>query len=437
MTAFDGPTLRAVRESLGIPLRRIARHAGMSHGHLSKVERGEYGRPVTPAILAAYERITGVKLAEAVAAATEQGELPATGRRPRVWRPGQMTEIRRRSYNAIIAALSIGGHLGEPFGRLLDAAGRPMTPAPPGDTDVVQLEQVAELITSLDLSFGGGLVSQLSKAILRWAVPMLDAQDLDDAASRRLHGAVATLAHRAAWAAFDVAAHEAARGLFRLTLFTAVRAGDANLRAHTLADVAAQHCFLDYHSDALEMIRFAEGDERVAPAVRMVLLGVKARIYAELGEAEACRRAIGLAERAAADADSGAPGWLAGLAAPAHLQAATGHAMAALADTTGADSDRGEAERRLTQAIDAYDPDTHTRAHGLCVARLARVYAAADDIGHAAHWGRMAAAVATGIRSVRLDRHLNELRAAVAAHHTSPMARELIDTIDAAVAAGE
>jgi hypothetical protein len=31
----------------------------MSHGHLSKVERGEHGRPVTPAIIAAYERVTG------------------------------------------------------------------------------------------------------------------------------------------------------------------------------------------------------------------------------------------------------------------------------------------------------------------------------------------------------------------------------------------
>jgi transcriptional regulator with XRE-family HTH domain len=43
----DGPTLRAIRESTGTALRRIARHAGMSHGHLSKVEHGEHGRPVT------------------------------------------------------------------------------------------------------------------------------------------------------------------------------------------------------------------------------------------------------------------------------------------------------------------------------------------------------------------------------------------------------
>jgi hypothetical protein len=29
MTTYDGPTLRAVRESMSVPLRRIARAAGM------------------------------------------------------------------------------------------------------------------------------------------------------------------------------------------------------------------------------------------------------------------------------------------------------------------------------------------------------------------------------------------------------------------------
>src|SRR5690606_27124943 len=59
---YAGPTLRSVRESVRVPLRRVARLAGMSHGHLSKVERGEHGRPVTPAILNAYEKATGVRL---------------------------------------------------------------------------------------------------------------------------------------------------------------------------------------------------------------------------------------------------------------------------------------------------------------------------------------------------------------------------------------
>jgi hypothetical protein len=39
----------------------------------------------------------------------------------------------------------------------------------------------------------------------------------------------------------DVASHEAGRSLFRLALYTAARAGDPDLRAHVLVDVAAQH----------------------------------------------------------------------------------------------------------------------------------------------------------------------------------------------------
>ncbi|MPZ26498.1 MAG: helix-turn-helix domain-containing protein [Micromonosporaceae bacterium] len=276
VTNLDGPTLRAVRESIGVPLRRIARQAGMSHGHLSKVERGEHGRPVTPAIMAAYERVTGVRLAEAAVDVARRRDRD-TGRRGQSWRPGQLTDMRRQAFNAAIGAIAIGGHLGEPTGRLIDSTGRPVTPTPPELVDVDQLVQVTDLLTGLDLRHGGGLVSQLCKALLRWAVVMLDAAGMTDPAPVRLSAAVSALAARAGWAAFDTAAHEAARSLFRLALYTAARAGDPDLRAHVLADVAAQHNQLGYHFDALEIIRLAEGDERVAPGVRMVLHGVKGR----------------------------------------------------------------------------------------------------------------------------------------------------------------
>jgi transcriptional regulator with XRE-family HTH domain len=274
-----------VRENIGVPLRRIARQAGMSHGHLSKVERGEHGRPVTPAIMAAYERVTGVKLAEAAANVAERRDRD-TGRRGKSWRPGQLTDMRRQAYNAAIGAIAIGGHLGEPVSRLIDSTGRPITPTPPEDGDVAQLEQLVAVLTELDLRYGGGLISQASKALLRWAVVMLDAAYVPAPTAARLAAAVSALAARAGWSAFDVAAHEAARSLFRLALYTAARAGDPDLRAHILADVAAQHNQLGYHQDALAVIRLGEGDDRVAPAVRMLLHGVKARVYAALGDAE-------------------------------------------------------------------------------------------------------------------------------------------------------
>lgn len=431
MTAYDGPTLRAVRENMGVPLRRIARVAGMSHGHLSKVERGEYGRPVTPAIMAAYERATGVRLADAVAAVADQDPDPAAGGSPaNPWRGGQLTALRRRGYNAAVAALAIGGHLGEPFGRLLDASGRPLAPAPPDALDVAQLERLAELLTGLDLQYGGALVGQLAKTLLRWAAAMLDT-DPGDRIGGGLHAAVCALAHRAAWSAFDMAGHEAARGLFRLALYAAVRAGDPDLRAHVLADVAAQHNQLGYHEDSLEIVRIGEGDERVAPAVRMVLHGVKARAYAAIGEAAACRRHVGLAEEAFATAAPDAPGWVGRLCDPAHLYATTGHAMAQLARHTGADADLRDARERLTEAIDAFDWRTHSRAHALCTSQLAVLYLVAGDRDRGVHWARQAVRCAAGIRSGRLDRGLLGIRAAAAPHPDDPGLRELVAEMDA------
>jgi transcriptional regulator with XRE-family HTH domain len=432
VTGLDGPTLRAVRESMGVPLRRIARQAGMSHGHLSKVERGEHGRPVTPAIMAAYERVTGVRLAEAAATLAEREEDGGAGR-GRTWRPGQLTDMRRRAFNAAIGAISIGGHLGEPFGRLLDSTGRPVTPSPPDVADVTQLERATELVTALDLRFGGGLMSQLAKTLLRWAVAMLDETGMSAAVSRRLYATVGGLAARAAWAAFDVAAHEAARSLFRLALYTAVRAGDPNLRAHVLADVAAQHNQLGYHEDCLEVVRLGEGDERVAPAVRMVLHGVRARAYAATGEPDACRRHVQLAEEAFGDASPDAPGWVGRLCHPAHLYAATGHAMAQLALGSLAERDLRDACQRLVRAVDAFDPVTHARAHALCTAQLAVLHLVAAEPEQGAHWTRQALRCAAGIRSARLTRGIAEIRTAAAARPEDPTMRQLVVDIDAVI----
>jgi len=40
-----------------------------------------------------------------------------------------VSDVQRRRFNATIAALAVGGPLGEPIGRLADAAGRTSTPA--------------------------------------------------------------------------------------------------------------------------------------------------------------------------------------------------------------------------------------------------------------------------------------------------------------------
>jgi transcriptional regulator with XRE-family HTH domain len=437
-TSFDGPTLRAIRESMGYPLRRIARTAGMSHGHLSKVERGEYGRPVTPAIMSAYERVTGVTLREAAAAIAEQDQtkLGRRTRKLRVWRPGEMPDIRRKNYNAAICAMSVGGTLGEPYGRLLDSTGRPLIPAPPDEIDITQLEDLTTLITGLDLRYGGGLISQFAKALLRWAAPMLDlvADPASDIAW--LHRAVAALTLRTAWAAFDSAAHEAARSLFRMAIYTAVRGGDANLRVHILAEAAAQHNAVGYPEDALEIIRVADGDERAAPQVRIVLQAVKARAQAALGETDACLRSIEIIEtvQTGLAGESDPPGWVATVAGPDQVDAAIGHALATLAVNTGDPGVAEQATQRLTRAVDGFDTTVHARAHALCAAQLAMLHLTGErpDLDQAAAWGRLALIAATTIRSARLNREFVRIRTLAARHPDQVDAKALVEEIDAA-----
>jgi hypothetical protein len=391
---------------------------------------------VTPAITAAYERVTGVKLAEAAASVAERRDRD-TGRRGRSWRPGELTDMRRQAYNAAIGAIAVGGHLGEPVSRLIDSTGRPVTPTPPEDGDVAQLEQMVAVLTALDLRHGGGLISQASKALLRWAVPMLDAGHVSPKVQRRLAAAVGALAARAGWAAFDVAAHEAGRSLFRLALYTAARAGDPDLRAHILVDVAAQHSYTGYPEDGLEIIRMVEGDERVSPGVRMVVHGAKARAYAATGAADGCRRQIGLAEEAFELADEAVTGWVGSLRHPGLLYAVTGHAVAELAVRDGSQADARDAQRRLARAIDALDPTTHARSRALCTIKLALLYLWSGELEQGASWARLGVLAATGITSARLAREVAVIRVAADARADAPEMRALVACIDDVTGAGE
>jgi hypothetical protein len=343
--------------------------------------------------------------------------------------------MRRRAYNAAIGAIAIGGHLGEPVSRLIDSTGRPTTPTPPEEGDIEQLEQLFTVLTDLDLRHGGGLTSQITKAILRWAVAMLDTAGPPAQTGARLAAATGALAARAGWAAYDVSAHEAARSLFRLALHTAGRAGDPNLRAHVLADIAAQHNQLGYHHDALDIIRLAEGDERLAPPVRMLLHTVKARIYAAHGHADHTRHQIEQAETIYADPGQQTapePGWVATLRHPGHLYAATGHAMATLANHTGTQADTEQAQRRLTQAVDVLDPTTYTRAHALAATRLATLQLNADDPDQAAHTIRIALRSAELLRSARVAHGLATLQTAAERHPDQQAAQALASIIKSA-----
>jgi hypothetical protein len=285
----------------------------MSHGHLSKVERGEPGRPVTPAVLNAYEKATGFKLTGIAGHTREDADDG--------WRRGHLSQARRRTLRARVAAIAAGGDLGDRAAALLDKTGRLLTPDVIEETDVAQLEHVAAHAASLDMRYGGGVADQLARAQLRWAVGMLDSP-VSEPVEPRLRAAVGALAQRAGWAAFDADSHDVARSLFTVALQAATDANEPNLRAHIIADFAAQANFLGYPDDCLYIVRHAEVDERIGPHTQLVIRNVKARAYALQGDEPACRRLVERAEQAQAEAQ-GEPveGWLATVATAAQLHA--------------------------------------------------------------------------------------------------------------------
>src|SRR5690606_19717176 len=152
------------------------------------------------------------------------GHGPADPNQTGGWRRGHLSETRRRTLNAKIAAVAVGGPLSEQLTRILDATGRPIIPERIEAPDAIQIEQAAALCTSLDLRYGGGFADLMARALLRWAVGLLEAAPTGSPITTRLHAAIAALAQRAGWAAFDADTHDVARSLFTVALYVATRA---------------------------------------------------------------------------------------------------------------------------------------------------------------------------------------------------------------------
>jgi hypothetical protein len=368
----------------------------ISDSHLSRVERGQ--RPVTPAIVAAYERslrmrITAETVAEALADdhASEQADR---------------AQFHTTITAVLLGAPAPGGH-GDSLLRAAEEAHLP--PAHVGHIDIHHVEQAAAMIRNLDLRFGGLLTAHIGRRLLRWALPLRTAT-MTDETLLRLHTALGTLAWATAWAAFDAHRHDTARTLWALALECAVTADQPDLRAHILADIAACYNHHAHPTGALHLIRLADGDERTHPAIRTILHGVRAHAYATLADPDRCTEQIKLAEDFAATVDPDAvPAWLGGWL-PAHTHATIAHTTASLALATGDDTHLVDAHDLLTASIDQLSTSTtRTRALALTQARLAAVHLHTGDHDRADRWLTQARTHATDLRSARLNHHLTTL----------------------------
>lgn len=403
-TPVTGRMLKALREAADLSIREIERRAGgtlaVSNAHLSRVEQGT--RAVTHAVVAVYERAVGIRIDADVLRELEERARPGGGGRQEF---GSTTAL------AMVAA---GGLREEHERRLLyQAAGTlsgGLIQQRVGDTEAAHIEHLARQVRSLDLRYGGQLASQLVGQLLRWAVGLRGAT-MTEQVKRRLQVAAGALAQGAAWCAFDTDLHETGLSLSRVALGSAVRADEPDLRSHVLVDVAAQQAQLGNVADAWQLVRLAEEEQRTGPAVRCMLHGARARLYAALGERDRCRREIRLVEQVGAQVEPEAvPGWLGGWE-PAHAEAVCGHAYARLAEASGDAADEAEAHKRLATAAEELTVAGRVRAAVLCLSELARMHQRCGNPDEAQDWAEHAQRLAVDLRSTRVSRELVAVKA--------------------------
>jgi transcriptional regulator with XRE-family HTH domain len=398
VNAVSGPVLRVLRERAGIGLRAVANRSKgsveISDSHLSRVERGH--RPVTPAIIVAYERSLGMRITtETVAEALADN--------------GGSDRADLAQFHTNLTGVLLGAPAPADGDEPLRAAEQAtLPPRHVGEVDITHVAHAAALVRNLDLRFGGILAGHLGQRLLRWALPLRTA-GMSDANRTRLHTALAALACATAWAAFDAHRHDTARHLWTLALESAVTADEPDLRAHILTDIAAGHNHHQHPTDALHLIRLADGDERTHPAIRTILHGVRAHAYATLAQPDRCNEHLTHAEDLAATVHpDDVPAWLGGWQ-PAHTQAVTAHALATLAVATGDRTHLSDATDRLTRAVDQLSTTHRTRALALTQTRLAALLLHTGDTDRADHWLAQARTRAADLRSARLNHHLATL----------------------------
>jgi transcriptional regulator with XRE-family HTH domain len=138
-------------------------------------------------------------------------------------------------------------------------------------------------------------VSGLIDAHLGTTVGLISEGRYTAAAGRRLHAVAADLAHCAAWQRFDAGRHADAQRHWQAAAHAAHQAGDRDLAAVALSDLAYQATWLSRPADAVRVLEHARSRTRT-PAARSLLDVRLARACAVLQDRQGTRCALASAE---------------------------------------------------------------------------------------------------------------------------------------------
>ncbi len=290
--------------------------------------------------------------------------------------------------------------------QMLSQARTTVNPTRVGAVEIKQIHEAAQLFARWDATYGGGLVRDVVVAQLRVAVAYLKANcSARDRAALQM--AVGSLAHTAAFMAFDACAHDDANSMFALALDCAEESGAVNLRAKILSSMARHAIWTGRNHDGLGYVRraFTEADKLTATE-RAMLHTTEARVHAKLGDVPATLTSVANADRDFSRCVPGNdPAWMRYYDSAQHA-GDTGHA---LFDIAVHGSFIGEARDRLTAAVDGH-ADTAARSRTMSTIKLASLVMATGDPDEATTIANQALGRARDLKSQRANEDIAELR---------------------------
>jgi hypothetical protein len=294
-----------------------------------------------------------------------------------------------------VASASVGAAAPQHVGALLEGLTNPELPSRVGLAEVQAIEESASLYMRMDLAHGGGMAVQMGKGSLQWASGLLK-QQMSDPIRQRLSTAVALLADRVGWSAYDAGDSRNARQLLLWSLDHAARGADRDLKAHVMLDLSSVLTDAGSPHEGVDVLRLALGDERLSSAERANLHAVCARHCGTAGERQSGLRHIGLSDEAQANPYQGyQPEWARRVTLSAgHHHSAVGLALFELREDA-------RAFDRLTSALNHLDSG-RTRTGLRCRTRLAILNLRMDDHDEGERQARQALADANGVRSRRV-----------------------------------
>jgi hypothetical protein len=274
-----------------------------------------------------------------------------------------------------------------------------------GATDIEQTRTAAEVFSSWDFTYGGGLARDAVMGQLRYSAGLLDAI-CPDRLRPELFSAVGALANEAGWMAFDVYAHDDARRVFSFALACAEQADDWHLRAEVLDCMALQEIRIGRPDEGLTRAEQAlVRADRLTETGQSMLHTTRARALAKMRRVNETLTAIGTAEDHFAHSTPVTDPPFMGYWNAAFLAGNTGQALFELAMLG---HNLAQATDRLTAAAAGHTAG-HARSRAICQAKLASLIMATADPLQAAALGHAALDAAGSLRSRRVTDDLREL----------------------------